>query len=74
MAPWYQAPRLKTLVSIRGAAEDPAGGSDGSAQNITLRGKFQCTVLACVVAAVSFLQRRSDVGCCVAILERIAAN
>ena len=32
------APRLKTLVSIRGAAEDPAGGSDGAARNITLRG------------------------------------
>ena len=32
------APRLKTLVSIRGAAEDPAGGSDGAAKNITLRG------------------------------------
>ena len=32
------APRLKTLISIRGAAEDPAGGSDGAAKNITLRG------------------------------------
>ena len=32
------APRLKTLISIRGAAEDPAGGSDGAARNITLRG------------------------------------
>ena len=32
------APQLQTLVSIRGAAEDPAGGSDGSAANITLRG------------------------------------
>jgi hypothetical protein len=32
------APRLQTLVSIRGAAEDPAGGSDGAAKNITLRG------------------------------------
>lgn len=32
------APRLQTLLSIRGAAEDPAGGSDGAARNITLRG------------------------------------
>lgn len=32
------APRLQTLVSIRGAAEDPAGGGDGAARNITLRG------------------------------------
>ena len=32
------APKLQTLVSIRGAAEDPASGSDGSAANITLRG------------------------------------
>eukprot|EP01051_Picozoa_sp_SAG22_P015732 SAG22_NODE_2100_length_3015_cov_2.342250_4_plen_271_part_00 len=31
-------PRLQTLVSIRGAAEDPAGGSDGAAKNITLKG------------------------------------
>ena len=32
------APRLQTLISIRGAAEDPAGGADGSAKNITLKG------------------------------------
>lgn len=32
------APRLKTLVSIRGAAEDLAGGVDGAAKNITLSG------------------------------------
>ena len=32
------APRLQTLLAIRGADEDPAGGSDGAAQNITLRG------------------------------------
>jgi hypothetical protein len=32
------APKLQTLVSVRGAAEDPAGGRDGSAKNITLRG------------------------------------
>ena len=32
------APKLQTLISIRGAAEDPAGGSDGSAKNITLKG------------------------------------
>ena len=32
------APQLQTLVSIRGAAEDPASGSDGSVTNITLRG------------------------------------
>jgi hypothetical protein len=32
------APKLQTLVSVRGAAEDPAGGRDGSAKNITLKG------------------------------------
>ena len=32
------APRLQTLISIRGAAEDPADGADGSANNITLKG------------------------------------
>eukprot|EP01052_Picozoa_sp_SAG31_P010852 SAG31_NODE_603_length_13622_cov_19.019953_14_plen_100_part_00 len=34
----FIAPRVKTLVSIRGAAEDPSGGLDGAAMNITLKG------------------------------------